>query len=102
MDSGSGMSMGDGSIAPRQWTLALALAYQLAMNLAPRQSTLALACQRALTPATSATTQPLNSDGADRYDADGEYYDCEWHGSYKSYCDWYGDDNASIRTTIIQ
>merc|ERR1712028_99392 len=35
------------------------------------------------------------SDGTEWFDADGEYYDCEWYGSYESYCDWYGDDYAS-------
>jgi len=35
------------------------------------------------------------SDGTEWYDADGEYYDCEWYASYESYCDWYGDDYAS-------
>merc|ERR1711865_918303 len=35
------------------------------------------------------------SDGTEWVDADGEYYDCEWYGSYESYCDWYGDDYAS-------
>merc|ERR1711865_43147 len=36
-----------------------------------------------------------NSDGTDWHDADGEYYDCAWYGSYESYCEWYGDHYAS-------
>merc|ERR1711865_745498 len=35
-----------------------------------------------------------NSDGTDWHDADGEYYDCAWYGSYESYCEWYGDHYA--------
>merc|ERR1711865_582821 len=35
------------------------------------------------------------SDRTEWFDADGGYYDCEWYGSYESYCDWYGDDYAS-------
>merc|ERR1711865_977139 len=45
--------------------------------------------------ASAVCVDQTNSDGTEWYDADGEYYDCEWYGSYESYCDWYGDDYAS-------